>query len=435
MSIQQFIDNNKIANQWEKLRCWDITVDNEINANLSNNIELVGTGQHVIKKNPLRNISLISSNASIAISEVGDNVDLTINGITGPTGANGLTGPTGANGLTGPTGPIQTDNIYNIDGTLTGNRILSLDDNTLTITGNDFTSNINLNAESINLYGRSSYTQLNLFSSVASISANESGNTNNVISLDGPDGSIYYSSDNHIFRRGQGSLSSTLNFSIEDLQNSTSSNILYYDDTTGNVTYDILPIGSTGPTGPNGFTGPTGPTGPNGFTGPTGSNGVTGPTGPGGSSTTSIFKYIASPASYIIPYSGGSFNVIPAGFTGMSVVLTGNASTWDNSGGNFNTSTGIYTSNFSGYAVVNVTALVSSTVATFFGLNFRKVSGAPINFIGDAIYPSNTTSTHIQYRETVLLASGETYRFNMQNYASSGTQVLGALYISIDRLT
>jgi len=116
MSISNIFDTINRAGSWKNGRFNNLHVDGTLNANLSGNIELVGTGQHVIKKNPLRNISLISSNASISINEVGDNVDLTTSGSntgftgpTGPIGPTGYTGPQGDTGLqgnTGPTGPI-----------------------------------------------------------------------------------------------------------------------------------------------------------------------------------------------------------------------------------------------------------------------------------------------------------------------------------------
>lgn len=109
MSISNIFDTINPSGSWKNGRFNNLHVDGTLNANLSGNIELVGTGQHVIKKNPLRNISLISSNASIGIVEDGDNVDLTVisgAGLTGPTGpaGTGATGPTGPTGHTGPTG-------------------------------------------------------------------------------------------------------------------------------------------------------------------------------------------------------------------------------------------------------------------------------------------------------------------------------------------
>ena len=51
----------------------------------------------------------------------------TIPGVTGPQGVQGVTGPqgpTGEKGDVGATGPIQTANIYNTNGVLSGNRVI-----------------------------------------------------------------------------------------------------------------------------------------------------------------------------------------------------------------------------------------------------------------------------------------------------------------------
>jgi hypothetical protein len=55
-------------------------------------------------------------------------------GPTGPTGTTGPTGPTGITGSIGPTGPIgPSENFYNSDGTLTGDRTVSGNNNSLTL--------------------------------------------------------------------------------------------------------------------------------------------------------------------------------------------------------------------------------------------------------------------------------------------------------------
>jgi hypothetical protein len=312
----------------------------------------------------------------------------------------------GLQGSTGPTGP-SGNNIYNTDGTLTGNRTVDLSNNNLTFQGDntnlllfDDMNQISMNAQNFD------YTSSNTYSIIA----------DDNVTLESTNGIVSLTSQSNTPTEGIILNPSTngANILFYNVPNTVTANTLYYNNVSGVVSYGSAPSGPTGATG---------------------SAGPTGPTGPGGSSTTSIFKYVVSPSSYVIPYSGGSFHTLPIGFTGMSLVLVGSPFTWDNSAGNFNTTTGIYTSSFSGYAVVTITASLSSTVSGFFGLNFRKVSGTPFNLTGDLLYVSTAQSTRIQLRETVLLASGETYRFNMQNYASTGTQILTTLYMSIDRLT
>ena len=80
---------------------------------------------------------------------------------------------------------------------------------------------------------------------------------------------------------------STLNatesgFHVAPVRNSTSTQVVYYNTSTRELTYSDIPVGPQGPQGDVGPTGPQGDTGPTGPTGPQGDVGPTGPTGPEG---------------------------------------------------------------------------------------------------------------------------------------------------------
>lgn len=367
MSIQPIIDNSKIAKEWEKLRCWDITVDNEIHANLSNNIELVGTGQHVIKKNPLRNISLISSNASISINEVGDNVDLLVNSTTNyssscrldvdPTSnpdpiTNGLIVPIGSNSFIVPITSVFEAGLCKA----------YLDD-----PNNDYTIfsdyvRINNNGKyriSFNLYvlgnlSSSKFAEIlvkgdAIFSSPPATASNSiqtdvsfgpfskvwclSGTANIIIDNAPIDINLIADFNN----LDENVISPCTNISINKLDNDETAFIGPTGPTGPNsgFTGPTGPIGLQGPTGPTGptgstgqngatgTTGQTGPTGPTGYTGSNGSTGSTGPTGPTGSTGPNGINGATGPTGptgangsngATGPTGGSSFNI---GSTGL----------------------------------------------------------------------------------------------------------------------
>lgn len=337
MSISNIFNTVSPSGSWKNGRFNNLHVDGTLNANLSGNIELVGTGQHVIKKNPLRNISLISSNASISINEIGDNVDLTTSGSNiyssscrldvDPTSnpdpmVGGLIVPIGSNNFVLP---------------ITSNFEAGLCKAYLDDPNNDYTIftdyvRINNNGNyriSFNLYilgtlssskfaeilerGQLIFTSppatacngietdisLGPFSKVWCLSG-----TANIIVDNAPIDINLIADFNNL---DENVVSPCTNISINRL----SDNSLSYVGPTGPTgpnsgftgpTGPIGPTGSsfgiTGPTGPTGYTGPQGntglqgptgpigPTGQNGTVGPTGSDGQTGPTGPTGSNGT-----------------------------------------------------------------------------------------------------------------------------------------------------
>jgi collagen type VII alpha len=83
---------------------------------------------------------------------------------------------------------------------------------------------------------------------------------------------------------------------VKPIRGSTGPSALYYNSTTGEITYGTTVAGATGPTGATGLIGPTGATGVGatgitGATGLTGATGITGATGPvAGSNTQVIFN-------------------------------------------------------------------------------------------------------------------------------------------------
>lgn len=123
-------------------------------------------------------------------------------------------------------------------------------------------------------------------------------------------------------------------------------------------------IGATGPTGATGDTGPTGATGPTGSTGATGAaSSVTGPTGAAGAAgatgaTGAAGGGFAQGCRFY--FNSGANNVTG---DGTDVLFTPNTSTpsgYGYSDGNFNTTTGVYTSSADGYYVFNMLCAVAN---------------------------------------------------------------------------
>lgn len=160
-------------------------------------------------------------------------------GITGVTGITGTTGSTGPTGPTGPTGagPLTIENIYNSDGVLTGNRIVNLNNNTLTFIGN------------VVIDGKLNVTGLIDPTGLILTNYNSSGIPTNI-----NHGSFYVA---------DGTDTQILGHPI-------------YKDPSGNL-FDLLSVfGVTGKTGAIGVTGALGETGSMGMTGDTGNTGITG---------------------------------------------------------------------------------------------------------------------------------------------------------------
>lgn len=184
---------------------------------------------------------------------------------------------------------------------------------------------------------------------------------------------------------------------INQIPNIRYSNTLYYDDATGRVSYNS-------------------------------------------NLNNSIFKYSIDPAvtPLNIPYSG-SVN-IPTGIPGMgSLILRDAIRDWDNSGGDFNPATGIYTATQTFKARITVALDVTANVTgTYLIFIFRKISGTPINLDKHAILLPNSIFTYYDYIFTasVLIQAGEQYVVQLSNVAggSPGSVNINNYKFTMDRI-
>ena len=106
------------------------------------------------------------------------------------------------------------------------------------------------------------------------------------------DKTIWVDSATNALRYDAGGLQVAGAVSMPALAAATTSNVVYYNSSTGALTYGTAVAGATGPTGPIGPTGLQGPAGADGASGPTGpqgpagADGASGPTGPAGPGAT-----------------------------------------------------------------------------------------------------------------------------------------------------
>lgn len=316
-------------------------------------------------------------------------------GDTGPTGYTGDTGPTGATGLAGPTGPTG-NNVVNKSTVGSG---VSLFANTTP------DSNVVLKTfvDSPTALWGSGPTQLTI-TALSIYNSNQSLNSTRTVGLGNFDltfstvgsGDFNVNVVNQVnLTSGEHNITSPI-ITMPSIPNTVESNVIYYNTSTDRLSYGALP-----------------------------------------SASTSIFKVALGTVPYVIAYSGGViYDTIPAGLPGATIATDGTNRTWNNSAGALNLVSGIYTSNFTGYAVISINALVVSDVDTFFYYRFRNSTDG-LNLAESVFEVPNTgganATTNI-LRETVYIESGKNYIYQVVNGASSGTQAFTQLYMSLDRL-
>lgn len=395
----------------------------------------------ILPANPAADITLtLCTNLSI------NRLDAQITGLQGPTGpagnagATGPPGPTGAPGdigATGPAGPPGAVNEVVNDTTNPGIDIIQNPGPNASIIAKRLTqgSNVTLTDNGDNVEIEASGTSVVKQNNGAGVSIFENTTTNDTVSLKsliaGP-GVLIGSSPTTVsfqvptiyaqngtintprtvnisnltsltFANVGFSGTEFINFNIDKIRmpiipNTITPNVIYWDNTLGALSYGAAPSAST---------------------------------------TTSIFKVKLLPEPYVIAYSGGViYDTIPSGLPGASIATDGTSRTWDNSAGALNLVSGIYTSNFTGYAVISINALVASDVDTFFYYRFRNSTDG-LNLAESVFAVPNTlganATTNI-LRETVYIESGKNYIYQVVNGASSGTQAFTQLYMSLDRL-
>lgn len=396
----------------------------------------------ILPANPAADITLtLCTNLSI------NRLDAQITGLQGPTGpagnagATGPPGPTGApgdTGDTGPTGPAGAVNeVVNDNTNPSGLDIIQNPGSNAQIIAKTLLQGANVtltdNGNNIQIASANS-TDVVKQNNGGGASLFENTTTNNIVSLKsligGPGVAIgtgpttvsvqvptIYAQNGNINTVRTVSLNNLtsltfntvgggtefINFNLANLRmpiipNTITPNVIYWDNTLGALSYGAAP---------------------------------------GASTTTSIFKVKLLPEPYVIAYSGGViYDTIPSGLPGASIATDGTSRTWNNSAGALNLVSGIYTSNFTGYAVISINALVASDVDTFFYYRFRNSTDG-LNLAESVFAVPNTlganATTNI-LRETVYIESGKNYIYQVVNGASSGTQAFTQLYMSLDRL-
>lgn len=206
------------------------------NNNNTNNIILVTDGGVQIQAETIPDISTIAiTSTSIAVGT--PSLSLQIPPPTNLTATEILTRNTGTGEVellpVASLPPPTPVNVYNTDGSLTGDRVVSTGDFNLTIQGDgNFVGNGNWSMDQIEIHGRE--TEMNCYPSILQLRSAEGGPAN-TINLDGPDNTIYYSSGKHSFTVTNNE------FAIDGIPNSTAPKILYYDDTSKLVSYEDAP--------------------------------------------------------------------------------------------------------------------------------------------------------------------------------------------------
>ncbi len=263
MSLTNIIDQgygttgpNVISQSWTKARVWNLTVDNEFNANIQNNIQTVGSNIRAIKKGPLRALGFISSDNTVTLTDTGTDIDLTIiptPGPTGPTGpslgATGPTGPTGLQGLTGPNGPTGQIGPTGQQGVQGIQGIQGIQGPTGNAGANP--TLINYQVPDLDLGTGNVITKIH--DGAIGSYVDVGGLNCEIFSI----GNVDIQGGNVLVNPGAG------NLKIFNLPNVTTPNVLYYNSSTNNVSYSPAISGPTGPTGATGPIGPTGDIGPN----------------------------------------------------------------------------------------------------------------------------------------------------------------------------
>lgn len=242
------------------------------------------------------------------------------------------------------------------------------------------------NANEITITGASS---TNIYNTNGSISAARTVTTNNNLTFSG--------SANFNVTTNQINLTSAT-ITMPTLPSATQANILYYNTVGGGLSYGLAP---------------------------------------GGSSVQSIFKVNLTPG-YVIPYSGGLiYKTIPANLPGSTISTDGTSRTWNNSGGNLNLATGVYTAPASFYAIMSINAQINTTVVINLYFRFRRTSGGALNLAESTFLLDSAPAInqYINFRETVYLESGATYVYQLANTDNVGTVAATTLHLTLDRLT
>lgn len=233
-------------------------------------------------------------------------------------------------------------------------------------------------------------------------------NANNIYNLNGSISSNRtVTMNNNLTFSGSGNFNVTTNqinltsatITMPTLPSATQANILYYNTVGGGLSYGLAPGG--------------------------------------GGSVESIFK-VKLTDSYVIPYSGGViYDTIPADLPGSTISTDGTSRTWNNSGGNLNLATGVYTAPASFYAIMSINAQINTTVVTNLYFRFRRTSGGALNLAESTflLQSAPATNQYINFRETVYLESGATYVYQLANTDSVGTVAATTLHLTLDRLT
>lgn len=218
-----------------------------------------------------------------------------------------------------------------------------------------------------------------------------------------------------------------------DLGGLSTSDVLYYDSTSGQIGYGAAPSGSAGPTGPTGANGPTGSTGPTGnsiiinrigsvgtygivngstgFNGPTGTIGIVdvqpgvGLTmGGGGTSILTIQTQFYNPAANL----GLTGNV---GITGGTNTITNNTSTGPtgsyNSGGVGSTGQIFLSSSQTGWfqCSLSIQSLLSTpSDPTYITVQVFRVGNSTVQFSRDIVITDAYTRNY-DFNEMLSLSS------------------------------
>lgn len=352
----------------------------------------------ILPANPAADITLtLCTNLSI------NRLDAQITGLQGPTGPIGPIGPTGDTGPTGAPGATGAPGVTGPTGISVVNKSTVGPGTSLfanTTPDNNVVLKSLVDSPTV-LWGSGplqvTATALSIYNSNQSLNSTRTvglGNFDLTFSTVGS-GDFNVNVVNQVnLTSGEHNITSPI-VAMISLPNATKSNVLYYDTVNSRLSYGASP------------------------------------------SSTSIFKVKLLPEPYVIAYSGGIiYDTIPAGLPGASIATDGTSRTWDNSAGALNLVSGIYTSNFTGYAVISINALVASDVDTFFYYRFRNSTDG-LNLAESVFAVPNTlganATTNI-LRETVYIESGKNYIYQVVNGASSGTQAFTQLYMSLDRL-